>query len=230
VSDPTPITRGISRAIRREVEIGGVAKQVFVASTDIVDRCDDIVDQTTWKLDNYRMNPVVLVDHEYEACSVVGAGAVSVVPGLGLVLEVTKWSRKLEAQDVMNDVEDGIINAVSVGFSPGRIVMRRDLPDGDPRKSDGYGCVYFDCELLEVSIVAVPANPEAIAVRSAQRAAVDLDAIAQRTADLVLDKLAGDPTYAALLADTVRGSGLDHLFPKAESPAEGSLSHLFHKS
>jgi len=224
----TPLTRGLSRAIRREVEIDGVAKQVFVASTDIVDRCDDIVDQATWKLDNYRMNPVVLVDHEYEAGCVVGAGAVSVVDGVGLVLEVTKWSRKVEAQDVMNDVEDGILNAVSVGFAPGRVVMRRDLPDGDPRKSDGYGCVYFDCELLEVSIVAVPANPEAVAVRAKS---LDMDVLAHRVAGLVLDKIAGgDATLSALFADTVKDAGsvdLASLFPAA--PKATGLDNLFNQ-
>ena len=221
-----PITRGITRAVRREVEIDGVKRQMFVASTDIVDRCDDIVDQASWKLDNYNANPVVLVDHEYEAGCVVGRGAVTVVDGVGLVLDVVKWSRKPAAVDVMNDVDDGIINAVSVGFSPGRMVMRRDLPDGDPRKSDGYGCVYYDCELLEVSIVAVPANPQALAVRSAKSA--ELDALATRLADMVLDKIAADPARSALLADTMKDAGpLDSLFPAA--PLATDLSNLFAK-
>ena len=220
----TPLTRGIARAVRREVEIGGVAKQMFVASTDIVDRCDDIVDQATWKLDNYNANPVVLVDHEYEAGCVVGRGAVSVVDGVGLVLDVVKWSRKPEAVNVMNDVEDGILNAVSVGFAPGRMVMRRDLPDGDPRKSDGYGCVYYDCELLEVSIVAVPANPQALAVRAAKSA--EIDALADKVAGMVLDKLAADPSLAALFADTVKeAASLDSLFPAA--PKATGLDNLF---
>lgn len=221
-----PITRGITRAVRREVEIDGVKRQMFVASTDIVDRCDDIVDQASWRLDNYNANPVVLVDHEYEAGCVVGRGAVTVVDGVGLVLDVIKWSRKPEAVNVMNDVEDGILNAVSVGFSPGRVVMRRDLPDGDPRKSDGYGCVYFDCELLEVSIVAVPANPQALAVRSAKSA--ELDALATRLADMVLDKIAADPSRAALLADTIKDAGpLDFLFPAV--PTATDLTNLFSK-
>ena len=220
----TPITRGISRAIRREVEIGGVVKQMFVASTDIVDRCDDIVDQATWKLDNYNNNPVVLVDHEYEAGCVVGRGAVTVVDGVGLVLDVVKWSRKPEAVNVMNDVEDGILSAVSVGFAPGRMVMRRDLPDGDPRKSDGYGCVYYDCELLEVSIVAVPANPQALAVRAAKSA--EIDALADKVAGMVLDKLAADSSLAALFADTVKeATSLDSLFPAA--PKATGLDNLF---
>jgi phage head maturation protease len=219
-----PITRGVTRAVRRSVEIDGVTRQLFVASTGVVDRCDDIVDQDSWMLDNYRANPVVLVDHEYEAECVVGTGAVNVVAGVGLTMEVVKWSRKQAAQDVMLDVEDGILNAVSVGFSPGRVVMRRDLPDGDPRKSDGYGCVYFDCELLEVSIVAIPANPEALAVRHAARVKMPT---AEEIADKVIDLLASDPTRRSLLADVASERGdLTHLFP--EAPKAAGIDHLFH--
>jgi len=219
----SPITRGISRATRRPVTVDGVERQLFVASTDIVDRCDDIVDQATWKLDNYNANPIVLVDHDYEAGCVVGRGSVVVVEGVGLVLDVVKWSRKAFAQDIMNDVEDGIISAVSVGFSPGRVVSRRDLPEGDPRKSDGYGCVYFDCDLLEVSIVAVPANPEALAVRAAHFAP-DADAIAGS----ILDLLATDPNKRAMLRDLLaepEPADLSHLFPDA--PKADGLIHLF---
>lgn len=220
-----PITRGLSRATRRAVEIDGVERQLFVASTDIVDRCDDIVDQATWKLGNYSANPIVLVDHEYEAGCVVGRGEVRVVEGVGLVLDVVKWSRKAHAQDVMNDVEDGIISAVSVGFSPGRVIARRDLPDGDPRKSDGYGCVYFDCDLLEVSIVAVPANPEALAVRAKALATVTPDAGA--IAGALLDLLTADPTQRALFRDLFvePDPSLDHLF--AAEPEPVGLTHLF---
>jgi len=218
---PEPITRGVSRATRATLQINGVERQLFVASTDIVDRCDDIVDQATWKLDNYNANPVVLVDHEYEARCVVGRGEVRVVDGVGLVLDVVKWSRKGHAQDVMNDVEDGILSAVSVGFRPGRMAMRRDLPDGDARKADGYGAVYYDCELLEVSIVAVPANPEALAVKSA-RLMPDPAALAGH----VLDLIASDPTLRALLRDQLaEAEPLSHLFPEAP-PADG-LTHLF---
>lgn len=222
MTPPALLTRGNSRAIRKAVTLDGVERQLFVASTDIVDRCDDIVDQGTWKLDNYNANPIVLVDHEYEAGCVVGRGSVQVVEGVGLVLDVVKWSRKAHAQDVMNDVEDGIISAVSVGFAPGRVVMRRDLPEGDPRKSEGWGAVYFDCELLEVSLVAVPANPEALAVRSARSLKPDAEAVA----GAVLDLLSADPSKRAMLRDLLteaEPTGTGHLFPEVHP----DLTHLF---
>ena len=63
-------------------------------------------------------------------------------------------------------MEAGILSAVSVGFRPGRAVARRTYQADDPMFADGNGYVYFDCELLEVSIVAIPANPNAVAIRS----------------------------------------------------------------
>lgn len=199
-------------AIRRSLTINGVERQVFVASTAASDRMDDVIDQASWKLDNYRANPVVLTDHDYRAGNVVGRGEVSVVEGVGLVLDVVKWSSKPYAQAVKVDVEEGIINAVSVGLRPGRRVARRSLPSTDPLYlAEGWGEVYYDCDLLEISIVAVPANPEAVAVRAAQRASAD------DIADAVLDKLAHDPARRGMLLDML-----------AEPEAvPNDLSHLF---
>ena len=154
-------------AVRKSLTLDGVERQVFVASTASSDRMDDVIDQASWKLDNYRMNPVVLTDHDYRAGNVVGRGEVTIVEGVGLVLDVVKWSSKEYAQAVKLDVEEGIINAVSVGLRPGRRVARRSLPSTDPLYlAEGYGEVYYDCDLLEISIVAVPANAEAVAVRA----------------------------------------------------------------
>lgn len=226
MSIPEPVTRSAVWATRREVEIDGVKRTLFVASTAASDRMDDIVDQETWKLANYEGNPVVLVDHDYAADSVVGRGKVGVVAGIGLTLEVEKWSSKPRAQEVKADVDEGIINAVSVGFRPGRAVARRAHDPAHPYyKADGYGYAYYDCELLEVSIVAIPANPEALAVR---QVAPDMRALAEQVADLVMDKLSSDPTRAALLSDILR----EHAAPLAAeslfaSDSGGALDNLF---
>jgi len=212
-------------AYRRSVEVDGVARQLFVASTAASDRMSDVVDQATWRLDNYRANPVVLTDHEYTAANVVGRGEVAVVPGVGLTLDVVKWSAKPYAQEIKQDVEDGVINAVSVGFRPGRRVSRSQLAKDDPAyMAEGYGEVYYDCELLEISIVAVPANPEAVAVRAASKLS------AAEIADMVIDKLAQEPALRGMFADILAersapADDLSKLFQPAASPV--GLSHLF---
>lgn len=160
---------------RSLVEVDGVKRVLFVASTSTPDRYGDVVDQASWKLDNYTANPVVLVDHDYEAECIVANGAVSLMGG-ALALEVTKWSRKQKALDVKADVEDEIIHAVSVGFRPGRYIARSMLPKDDPYYGDS-GYAYYDCELLEVSFVAIPANPEALAAKKLE--GLDVRALAQ---------------------------------------------------
>ena len=91
-------------AIRRTVEVGGVKRSMFVASTAAPDRYGDIVDQATWKLDNYRANPVVQVDHDYRVESTVGRGLAVVVDGV-LTLEVEAWGEDEHAQAVRAKVE-----------------------------------------------------------------------------------------------------------------------------
>ena len=210
-------------AVRKSLTLDGVERQVFVASTASSDRMDDVIDQASWKLDNYRMNPVVLTDHDYRAGNVVGRGEVTIVEGVGLVLDVVKWSSKEYAQAVKLDVEEGIINAVSVGLRPGRRVARRSLPSTDPLYlAEGYGEVYYDCDLLEISIVAVPASAEAVAVRAAQKAS------AEEIADALLDKLAQDPARRAIMRDMLATpDNVAHLFATDDANEASPLSHLF---
>lgn len=205
---------------RSIVETDGARRVLFVASTATPDRYNDIVDQASWRLENYRANPVVLADHYYACSAVVAAGEVSIIDG-NLALEITRWSKKQAAQDLKADVEDELVGAVSVGFRPGRSIERSQMPEGDPRKGE-RGMIYYDCELLEVSLVAIPANPEALAAKAALPSAGDL-------ADAVLDALASDPARRDLLADLLRSAPrdpLDDLFPPADE-ADPTLSTLF---
>jgi hypothetical protein len=199
MSTPEIVRRQFER-VERASEEGG-KRIVFVASTDDPDRYQDIVDQRTWKLDHYRANPVVLTDHNYTTRAIVGTGMVDVAEG-GLELEIAKWSQRADAQETRMDVEDGIIGAVSVGFRPGRRVARSQLAKDDPRyKEAGYGDVFYDCELLEVSLVAVPANPHALAkgIEGVGSDAAALDALAERVTSMVIDRIAADPLKRAAL-------------------------------
>ena len=156
-------------------------RATFIASTATSDRYGDVVDQATWKLDAYRQNPVIQVDHDYRAEATVGRATSAEVMDGALVIEV-QWGKGARAQDVAQKVADGLLNAVSVGFVPGRATRRSELPADDPYYAENpYGMAYYDNELLEVSVVAVPANAEALAQRSAGAlSGADLDALAER--------------------------------------------------
>lgn len=138
------------------------APTVFVASTAAVDRMRDIVEQD-WLLDDYRKNPVVLWAHRYDDPPPIGR-AIGVEVRDGRLLLSVEWnseSKDPRVQAIIADVKAGYLNAVSVGFRPGEEIPRRSLPDGDPRKAE-YGYILRRNELLEVSVVSVPANAEAL--------------------------------------------------------------------
>lgn len=146
----------------------------FVASTATVDRMGDIVEQK-WQLKQFRRNPVILHEH---AAPVVGRGTASIrktADGADYLHLSVKWDRgEHNPVGTLVAVQHarGIRSAVSVGFRPGKSINRMDLPEDDPRRvTDAQyrwlaGYVHKQPELLEVSSVAIPANPDALQLRS----------------------------------------------------------------
>lgn len=138
----------------------------FIASTASVDRMGDIVDQS-WDLAAYLRNPVILQNHDYHA-PVVGMATRAAVEAGALVIDVLfdTSGHNPDGQRLASQVAAGFVRACSVGFRPSSVTPRSSLPEGDPRKAD-RGYVLAGNELLELSIVSVPANAEALAQRSA---------------------------------------------------------------
>lgn len=140
----------------------------FVASTNASDRYGDVVDQS-WILDNYTLNPVIQRDHDYRTAATVGRGEKVRVENGKLIVDI-KWGTDPASKEIAQKVKEGLINAVSVGFRPGRSILRSGLPTDHPYyadpKDNPYGRAYYDNDLYEISVVAIPANPEALAQRS----------------------------------------------------------------
>ena len=168
----------------------------FVSSSAAVDRYHEVIEPGGWRLENYLRNPVFQNAHKYG----------DVVHTLGRALKtavVEAGGRPVLAQRIEFAVESnpvakiayglykgGFLRAVSVGFVP----LRWEDMDG---KGGGEGVRrrYLEQELLEVSAVAIPANPEALAL-GLRSGGLDGDDVA----DVV--KLA-----AALNGQATRGSG-----------------------
>lgn len=130
----------------------------FVASTATPDRYGDVVDQKGWDLRAYNRNPVVLFNHN-PAQMPIGKGK-AYVENEQLMLEVEFDQKDDMAKTIEQKVRDGFINAVSVGFQPSKTIARSSLPSDHPYH--GKSGQYFQAsELLEVSIVTIPANNEA---------------------------------------------------------------------
>lgn len=144
----------------------------FIASTAKVDSYSDIVEQG-WRLDRYNANPVILLQHSSWSLP-IGKATSAKVEALadgapGLVVEFMLDPDDEEAMKVGRKLAGGFLNAVSVGFRSHKQTPRSTLPETDPRYS-GRGYILADNELLELSVVTIPANQDAVA----QRAAPDL--------------------------------------------------------
>jgi len=148
----------------------------FIASDESLDRDGDIVTATGWKLDNYLKNPVVLYGHDYYSLPVGKAESVIIDPAARqLVIDVSFPAIKdispegepsehaLFVDSVYNLAKLGLLNAVSVGF---RGIKVEPILDGDGHYT---GRKFVEQELMELSIVPVPANANAVAImRSAK--------------------------------------------------------------
>jgi len=109
-----------------------------------------------WKLDNYKKNPVVLWGHDGTMLPVGKATRVWVQGGkLKATAELAPASVSQYAERVRGMISAGYLNATSVGFAPLRMKLSND-------KNRPYGIDFIEQELLEFSIVSIPANPDAL--------------------------------------------------------------------
>lgn len=121
-----------------------------VASTSVEDRHGEVVDASGWDIKNFKKNPVLQWAHD-PYVPAIGIAKNIHIEGLGkkaklvfepIFHEYTEFARAIKA---MYEAEPAILNSFSVGFRPYDI-------DGNR---------YVSQELLEISAVNVPANPEA---------------------------------------------------------------------
>jgi len=131
----------------------------MVGSTGEIDRMGDSIDVKGWKLTNYRKNPVILFGHD------------TWIPAVARAKEVKKEDDKLTfliefPPEGVNDLSDKLFNlyklkimrASSVGFLP----LKYDWIEDENGRYRGIH--FIEQELLELSLVNVPAHPAALAM------------------------------------------------------------------
>jgi len=125
----------------------------FVLSDATPDRYDDIILTAGWKLENFEKNPIALFAHA--GSFPIGSWKNVRVEENALrgTLVLAKEGTSARIDEIRQLVEAGILKAVSVGFTP---------LSYEERKGDTYGLVYTEQELVECSLVSVPANPNAL--------------------------------------------------------------------
>lgn len=120
-----------------------------IASTAVEDRQGEIVEVEGWDLKDFKANPVILWGHDHSQLP-IGKATKTWIEGSG---KNAKLMTKIAFQEVTELgravkqlVNDGILKTLSVGF----------------QAIDGVDNRFTKQKLLEISVVNVPANPQAM--------------------------------------------------------------------
>ena len=121
-----------------------------LASTNSIDRVGDTISHDAWTksggLDNFKNNPIILFNHNYD--KPIGKATTMDITDNGLELGARISKSAGEIKDL---IKDGVLGAFSVGFR---------VKDAE-YKEETDGFEIKDAELFEVSVVSVPANQTA---------------------------------------------------------------------
>ncbi|MBT1509418.1 phage major capsid protein [Bradyrhizobium sp. SRL28] len=127
----------------------------FILSDATPDRMGDVIDADGWDLANFKNNPVALFNHNPNFP--IGKW-INLRTGDGRLrghLQLAKKGTSDRINEIISLVEQNILRAVSVGFLPRK---------SEPLTKGGSGLRFKQTELVETSLVSIPANPNALAV------------------------------------------------------------------
>lgn len=135
-----------------------------IASSEALDDYGEIIEQSSWKLDRFLRAPVALWQH-YSWEDPIGYFKDVRVEGGSLRATLVPYTGAADLEGrgaaTLARYQQGGPISVSVGFCPGII---------DTEERNGQRVrVLRDCELYEISVVSIGANPEAVALRASRR-------------------------------------------------------------
>jgi HK97 family phage prohead protease/HK97 family phage major capsid protein len=164
--------RSLKNGIAHKTHAGKVSGLEFVLSDETPDRMDDVILSDGWDLANFKKNPIALFNHKSDFP--IGKWKNLRVEDKQLrgKLELAPVGTSPRIDEIHKLIDAGILKAVSVGFKP---------VETKPRKESAWGSFYTKSELVETSLVSVPANPNALAIAKSLK-------ISPETLDLVFAK------------------------------------------
>lgn len=144
-----------AEGIRHRTHAAKVNGLEFVLSDETPDRMDDIIMSDGWDLANFKKNPIALFGHQSSFPVGKWANLRVVDKQLRGHLELAPEGTSERIDEIRRLVDADILRAVSVGFRP---------KESKPRAETDFGVFFTKSELVECSLVSVPANPNALAV------------------------------------------------------------------
>lgn len=157
--DPAAPEKALTRELHPKASIPTDAQGAIIdfrSSDETVDRYSEIIVASGWQLKNYLKNPVVQNAHSYwSIVDTIGKALITEVKGDHLYQRVEfAVDANPVAKIAYQLYKGGFLRAVSVGFIP------KKWENGS--REAGYARKYLESELLEVSAVSIPANPNAL--------------------------------------------------------------------
>jgi len=157
----------VFRSTESEAEVVSEKDRIlrFRVSDETPDRAGDIVRQAGIDWSKWEKNPVILLAHDYSDFP-VGKGVDHGRAQRGSWVDVKFASKdqydRAEVAYQLAKPPDRYLNATSIGFIP----MKTYSPENEKERKElnlgPFGVVFEKSELLEVSLVSVPANPNAV--------------------------------------------------------------------
>jgi HK97 family phage prohead protease len=134
----------------------------FVASNERVDRYGDIIRVAGWKTADYMRNPVVLWSHRSSDPPVGKTTSLKMETNPPALVQRVQFATKATypfADTVFQLYKNNFLKSVSVGFKP--LEQPKAIRDTETDQITGFE--FTSQDLLELSCVPLPANPDAVA-------------------------------------------------------------------
>jgi HK97 family phage prohead protease/HK97 family phage major capsid protein len=144
-----------AEGVRYKTHAAKVNGQEFVLSDETPDRMDDVIMADAWDLASFQKNPIALFNHNSNAPIGKWANVRVIDKQLRGHLELAPAGTSDRIDEIRKLIDAGILRAVSVGFRP---------KESKPRPESDFGMFFTKAELVETSLVSVPANPNALAI------------------------------------------------------------------
>ena len=134
------------------------------ASDETLDRYKEVIVASGWRLDNYLRNPVIQNAHQYgDIIFTIGRAEKTWVSGNALLQTWRFASNENPFAKIARDLYRGkFLQAASVGFIPLKWEDSDPNPTPNLNPNLAFTRRYTEQELLEVSAVGIPANPNAL--------------------------------------------------------------------
>jgi HK97 family phage prohead protease len=126
-----------------------------VASDSSIDRDGEIIDPAGLDTTNYERNPVLLYAHDYRSDPIGKTIAIKKDGSRVLFTPQLAIDISERAKMYFQMIKEGVLNAFSIGFIAKEWTDRANADGSSTR-------IFTKTELLEISLVPVPANPNAL--------------------------------------------------------------------